>query len=291
MPGGSWTDTLGYHILRRVGRRAMHQDPLSGNRYRHEAKLELHFGPQIWAMLRERVVLDFGCGDGRDAIQIAAHGAKHVIGVDIRRDLLQRAREQAQAAGVATRVEFTSELPKNVDVVLSVDGFEHYSAPASALDAMRSALRDDGRILISFGPPWYHPLGGHLFSVFPWAHVLFSEAALIRWRSDFKSDGARRFSEVAGGLNQMTVKRFEQLIATSPLEVDWLEAVPIRRLAAFSTPATRELTTALVKCQLRPYIKRHAHAHDPAAASVPNLPQKARHSREHTATGRHTPVY
>jgi hypothetical protein len=56
-------------------------------------------------------------------------------------------------------------------------------------------------------------LGGHLFSVFPWAHLIFSEQALIRWRSDFKSDGATRFSEVAGGLNQMTIRRFERLIA------------------------------------------------------------------------------
>jgi hypothetical protein len=39
--------------------------------------------------------------------------------------------------------------------------------------------------------------------------VIFSEKALIRWRSTFKTDRATRFSEVAGGLNQMTIAKFE----------------------------------------------------------------------------------
>lgn len=74
---------------------------------------------------------------------------------------------------------------------------------------MSALLEPKGEVIASFGPTWYHPLGGHLFSVFPWAHLLFSEKALLRWRSDFKTDGATHFGEVAGGLNQMTVDRFE----------------------------------------------------------------------------------
>ncbi len=37
-----------------------------------------------------------------------------------------------------------------------------------------------GAVYASFGPTWYHPLGGHLFSVFPWAHPIFSEKEPIR---------------------------------------------------------------------------------------------------------------
>jgi len=85
-------------------------------------------------------------------------------------------------------------------------------------------------------------LGGHLFSVFPWAHLLFSERALIRWRSDFKTDGATRFSEVAGGLNQMTM---------SPLRMSWMECVPIRKLHRLHNYLTREFTTSIVGCELQ----------------------------------------
>ncbi len=80
---------------------------------------------------------------------------------------------------------------------------------------------------------------------------MFSEKALIRWRSDFKTDGATRFGEVAGGLNQMTIKRFERLIAESPFEIDLIECVPIRKLRWLHTSLTREWTTAIVRCRLR----------------------------------------
>jgi hypothetical protein len=115
---------------------------------------------------------------------------------------------------------------------------------------MNRLLQPAGEVLVSFGPTWYHPLGGHLFSVFPWAHLIFSEKALIRWRSDYRTDGATRFSEVAGGLNQMTIERFEELVAASPLRFASLELVPIRKLRRFQNRLTREFTTSIVRCRL-----------------------------------------
>ena len=76
---------------------------------------------------------------------------------------------------------------------------------------MFDLLKPGGLLIASFGPTWYHPLGGHLVSVFPWAHLIFSETALMGWRSGIRADGAKRFHEVEGGLNQMTIRRFEQL--------------------------------------------------------------------------------
>src|SRR5207249_7765599 len=122
--------------------------------------------------------------------------------------------------------------------------------PGALLAEMRRLINDDGRVHISFGPAWYHPMGGHLFSVFPWAHLVFTERALIRWRSDFKTDGATRFGEVEGGLNQMTIRRFERLAKQSPFVIDFLEAVPIRRLRLLHNRLTREFTTAIVRCKL-----------------------------------------
>jgi hypothetical protein len=87
--------------------------------------------------------------------------------------------------------------------------------------------------------------------VFPWAHLIFTEKALIRWRSRLKPGGATRFSEVEGGLNQMTIRRFRQLVARSPLRFETFEAVPIRRVRALANPLTREFVTASVRCSLR----------------------------------------
>ncbi len=82
--------------------------------------------------------------------------------------------------------------------------------------------------------------------------MIFTERALIRWRADFKSDGATRFSEVAGGLNRMTIGRFEKLVESSPFRFATCETVPIRKLKPLANRFTREITTAIVRSTLIP---------------------------------------
>jgi SAM-dependent methyltransferase len=251
---------LGYHALRYASRFAGQRSAYEGGAYRDRSKIEALLGAAIWNALADKVVLDFGCGVGTDTIEFARRGARRVIGLDIRDDVLEVARAEAARAGVADRCLFTTHTDEQVDVITSIDGFEHYADPEKVLQTMRRLLHPSGRVFITFGPPWLHPLGGHLFSVFPWAHLIFTERALIRWRSDFKSDGATRFSEVAGGLNQMTVRRFQRLLARSDFAVERFEAVPIKGLRALSNPLTREFVTSMVRCELRPRAAAHARA-------------------------------
>jgi len=254
--GGS----LGYQILRRVaggggGRGAA----MDGSVYATRSKLEVLLGAGVWDAIRGRTVVDFGCGEGEEAVEMASRGAAAVVGVDIQSRMLDIARARAERAGVADRCRFVEVYDGRADVIVSVDAFEHFDDPAAMLRLMHGMLAPGGKVLVSFGPTWYHPLGGHLFSVFPWAHLLFTERALIRWRSDFKTDGATRFREVAGGLNQMTIGRFERIVAASPLRFASFEAVPIRKLHRLSNRLTREVTTAIVRCTLV--------AREPAAAA------------------------
>jgi SAM-dependent methyltransferase len=114
-----------------------------------------------------------------------------VIGVDIQADMLSQARERALVAGVQDRCIFSSKPSGSSDVIISLDSFGHFSDPAGVLREMWTMLRPGGWVLVSFGPLWFHPLGGHLFSVFPWSHLLFSEKALIHWRNGIRDDGAR----------------------------------------------------------------------------------------------------
>jgi SAM-dependent methyltransferase len=223
--------------------------------YQGKSKLAVLMGADFFTRIQGKVVVDFGCGEGADAIEMAAKGAGRVIGIDIREEILLVARQKALAAGVQDICLFTSSSKELADILVSVDAFEHFTDPAGILRIMDALLQPKGEALVSFGPTWYHPLGGHIFSPFPWAHLIFSEKALIRWRSTFKTDGATRFTEVAGGLNQITIAKFETLIADSPFQLASIELVPIRRLRRFHNRMTREFTTAVVRCRL---IKRPA---------------------------------
>lgn len=243
--------TVGYKLLRRISRDG-ETGLCDGSAYAGKSKMEALFGTSVWDELAGKVVIDFGCGTGETAIEVAQHGAKKVIGLDISEKRLAAAREAARAADVEDRCHFAADTDERADVILSMDAFEHFDDPESILEIMHRLLRHDGRVLAVFGPTWYHPLGGHLFSVFPWSHLIFTEKCLIRWRSDFKTDGATCFREVEGGLNQMTLRRFEQLVARSAFRFESLELQPIRQLKPFANKLTREFTTAIVRCRLAP---------------------------------------
>jgi SAM-dependent methyltransferase len=245
---------LGTAILRRIGGKAVRGEICSGRAYEGRSKLEVLFGPGVWEWVRGRTVIDFGCGGGRDAIEMAQRGARRVIGLDLQTAWLEHGRRAAAAAGVGDVCEFVTSTEAKADTIFSLDGFEHYDDPAAVLAWMRAHVADTGRVHIAFGPPWCHPLGGHLFSVFPWAHLLFTERALLTWRADFKSDGATRFHEVTGGLNQMTIRRFERAIAASDFDVESLDCHPIRGLRPLKSRMTREFFTAMVRCRLSPRV-------------------------------------
>lgn len=163
---------------------------------------------------------------------------------------MAQARELAQRCSVSDRCTFVTSAEELAEIIISKDAFEHFSDPAAILRHMSVLLKQGGFVLAVFGPTWLHPYGGHLFSVFPWAHLIFTEHALIRWRSDFKSDGATRFSEVEGGLNQLTIRRFEQFVNESPLRFEHLETVPIRGIRLLKTRVFREFGSSIVCCKL-----------------------------------------
>ena len=250
-------DRLQYRILRRIApAEPTHMD---GSAFAGQSKIERLLGDAFLTQVRGRDVIDFGCGEGAEAVDLALHGAR-VIGVDMRESVLRTAREQAQRAGVADTCTFFTSTDTKADFVISIDAFEHFEDPANVLGIMYGLLRPGGQVFVAFGPTWFHPYGGHLFSVFPWAHLIFSEQSLIKWRSHIRSDGATRFGEVEGGLNQITIRRFERLAAESAFVVEEITLVPIRKLARFHNRLTREFSTSIVRARLRKPITAPASA-------------------------------
>ena len=60
----------------------------------------------------------------------------------------------------------------------------HFGDPAGVLDLMRGLVNVQGRLMITFGPPWLAPYGAHMhfFTKLPWVHLLFSEQTVLRVR-------------------------------------------------------------------------------------------------------------
>lgn len=239
---------LGYILLKTIAsRKPSNQGATS---YTPDTNLPYYYGEDFYRIIQGKTVLDFGCGRGYQAVEMAKRGAGKVIGLDIQERMLAIGVDLAKQNSVDDRCIFTTHSIELADVIVSLDAFEHFSDPAAILKAMHKLLKPNGIVLISFGPTWLHPHGGHLFSVFPWAHLIFTEKTLIRWRSDFKSDGATRFSEVEGGLNQLTIKKFEQIVEKSPFRIEWLDTRPIKGISLLKYNLFRELASTFIRCKL-----------------------------------------
>jgi SAM-dependent methyltransferase len=184
-------------------------------------------------------------------VKLALGGAKHVTGLDIRPSILEQAMAYAKKCNSDSICSFTTDLSGCFDIIISQDAFEHYENPETVIEAMKKYLSPQGEIWISFGPPWLHPKGSHLPSLFPWAHLVFSEKSLLRWRADFKSDGATVFSEIEGGLNKMTLARFKRIVKNSGLKVSYYNEIPIRAFAGFAACLPKEFITSVVIAKLK----------------------------------------
>src|SRR5208282_5196057 len=136
--------TLGYRILRAIAPAEPNQ--MNGAAYAERSKLEVLLGRDIWQRIKGKNVLDFGCGAGAEAIEIARRGARQVYGVDLSERWLEVGRRAASAAN-CKNVEFCTMTPEPVDVIVSVDAFEHFADPAAILQSMAGVLKPDGCVL------------------------------------------------------------------------------------------------------------------------------------------------
>lgn len=198
-------------------------------------------------------VLDFGCGHGVQARVLATQfPGTEVVGVDLPRPTLK---DSWASKPSLPNLRLTSEplAEEEFDVVYSCSSFEHFDDPAMILAMMKRHVRPGGFVVIAFAEPWMSPRGSHMdgFCPLPWVNLLFSEQTVMRVRSLFRSDGATRYRDVEGGLNQMTVGRFEHLMQESGMIVRDLRLIPVKGLPGVtSLPGLRELLTASCSCVL-----------------------------------------
>ena len=82
--------------------------------------------------LRDRRVLDIGCGSGGIAIHLARNNGCHVVGFDVEAPVIEAARQRAERSGLSSRVEFVHGSPgplpfpdASFDIVFSKDALLH----------------------------------------------------------------------------------------------------------------------------------------------------------------------
>jgi SAM-dependent methyltransferase len=210
--------------------------------------------PRFLERIQGKTVLDYGCGPGWQAVAMRRAGARDVHGVDINDEWLSHGRDLAAGLDGVTFDKTTGT--EKYDIVLSLGAMEHFREPGKELARMCSLTREE--LLISFAEPWYSPYGTHLNGTtkLPWLNLWFSERTLLNVRNLYPdgSDGAKRFEDIRGGLNKMTVRRFEKLLDAAPgMRVEHLILHSVKRVPFVTgVPVLRELMTGALTCILKP---------------------------------------
>ncbi len=249
--------SIGVRLLRAIGRTPDGADKV-GPTHHYTLENALDYAkktiPDFLSYIRDRHVLDYGCGPGWQALAMVMEGAKRAHGLDIRDVWIENGRRIAAEHALSDRVSYSLDIPSTFDVCVSFGAFEHYADPEAELRKMVGAVKPGGLVIISWAEPWFSPHGSHFSPFFrlPWLNLLFTERTLLEARKTYKSDGATRFHEVAGGLNRMTVARFERAIENTECEIVQKHLFAVKRLAMVTqVPVVRELMTAACSCVLR----------------------------------------
>lgn len=204
--------------------------------------------PHFDDLVAGKRVVDFGCGGGYQSVALSEKYGSFVLGLDANSKSLAIARDNAKTFGVCpSKLRFESKvcdtLAGSFDVVISQNSFEHFNEPEAILVQMKKLTNEGGKVLITFGPPWFSPYGAHMsfFCKVPWVHVLFSEKAVMRARSHFRNDGAMKYEEVESGLNKMSIAKFERIIESSGLQIDYKDYRCLKGIDVLSRlPGVRE---------------------------------------------------
>ncbi|HLI31894.1 MAG TPA: methyltransferase domain-containing protein [Solirubrobacteraceae bacterium] len=123
-----------------------------------------HFARYYWIapLVKHQRVLDAATGTGYGAAILANAGAKSVAACDIRRDVIDDARERYSNSGISFSTANIAELPYDdaaFDIITAFEIIEHLEDAKSALAELRRVLAPDGRLILSTPNSLTYPKG------------------------------------------------------------------------------------------------------------------------------------
>ncbi|MCX6664743.1 MAG: methyltransferase domain-containing protein [Euryarchaeota archaeon] len=204
-----------------------------------KGNLELH---SSYIDLKDKIIMDAGCGLGGKTVFYAENGCKSVVGIDMDDRHIKYADDFAKQRG-ALNTEFMvgslDSLPfesNKFDIVFLSDVIEHIRRPIliKALEECKRVVKTNGRICLEF-PPWTSNDAAHLYNYIyiPWCQVVFSPETLINVTKKMNPKprhGGLSVIEHFQELNHITIKEFKDIIRELDFKVINFETLMIKNI-------------------------------------------------------------
>lgn len=182
--------------------------------------------------LREATMIDVGCGEGGGVCAMYDSGM-HCVGFDIEEHRIAMARLLQGERSIQWELGnlYGTELPFSdlqFDLVVLHDVFEHLDRKQEVLEKLKSYMKPDGNLMITF-PPYFSAYGAHQqllnasWVKIPFFHLL--PFALTWLLPHINGESSRIVEEVQKlGILKMGMSKFEEIIAHGGLRVQGRQA-------------------------------------------------------------------
>ena len=202
--------------------------------------------------IKDKVILEIGCGHGGISCFLAVNGAKDVFGLDINEYNLQTAKSfkqilNSKLGNAEIPVSFINENVHNLsfddnyfDIIIADNVFEHFDDNVRVMLECKRVLKEKGKIIIPSFPSIYSKNGAHLKKGIGvgWVYLFFKERTIVNVLKRH-SESFPILHEVYGGLknnpdnirdvrkykdlNYITNKKFKRQVLESGLQIGKLE--------------------------------------------------------------------
>jgi SAM-dependent methyltransferase len=111
----------------------------------------LHRYSAVLGLVRRKAVVDIACGEGYGS-NLLACAAERVIGIDISRDAVERAKRRYRGENLEFREGRADRLPAeggSIDVVVSFETIEHHAQHEEMLCEIKRILKPAGTLVMS----------------------------------------------------------------------------------------------------------------------------------------------
>ena len=198
------------------------------NRYKREFEL-FYESISPYVDINGKTILDLCASWGNHTGFLEAAGAK-VLAVDITdynayfkmnpRPPYQFSRMDAQQLGIKS---------SSIDVVFSINAFEHIPDVELALREVHRALKPKGYAFISFIPCYHSDVGSHMAQLIPepWAHLKYSEEEYIMKLRSAPQGTDYCVKEFKNALNRKSRKYFIELFDKYTSK-NWIDSILCR---------------------------------------------------------------
>lgn len=194
-------------------------------------------GKRVATFLNERVcgvrgkrVLEFGCGAGEVARELAEAWECSVVGLDIRRSKMWLEGERADLRVLDVTKASSDEERRRLgafDFVYSLSVMEHVEHPFSALRVLKE-MTAPGGVMYVMANLYRGPMASHRYRevYFPWPHLLFGDDVFREFYKQRREGGG---GVTAAWVNRLTVAQYRtyfELLGLS-VEQEWHSVTPI----------------------------------------------------------------